>query len=94
MTEPVAPRSVRLWRDGRLALELVERPGPLVSTSAPPPLPGQEPPPHPFATATAFVAEWEGELGGLLRAAPDLDAFLAAVEPLGYTVEDTGATGA
>jgi hypothetical protein len=88
MTDPAAPRHIRLWREGRLALELLGRPGPLVSTSAPPPLPGQAPPPHPFATATAFVAEWEGELGTLLRGSPDLDAFLAAVGPLGYTVEE------
>jgi hypothetical protein len=90
MTEPDAPRQLRLWRDGRLALELVDRPGPLVSTSAPPPLPGQAPPDHPFATATAFVAEWEGELGALLRATPDLEAFLAAVTSLGYTIEEVG----
>lgn len=88
MTELDAPRQLRLWRDGRLALELVDRPGPLVSTSAPPPLPGQAPPDHPFATATAFVAEWEGELGALLRGSPDLDAFLAAVTRLGYTIEE------
>ena len=97
MTDPVhviGPRRYRLWRDGRLALELADRPGPLVSTSAPPPLPGQEPPLHPFATATAFVAEWEGELGTLLRGSPDLDAFLAAVTPLGYTVEELGAADA
>jgi len=90
MTEPAAPRSLRLWRDGRLALELVDRPGPLVSTSAPPPVPGQEPPSHPFATATAFVAEWEGELGTLLRGSPDLATFLADVAPLGYTIEEVG----
>ncbi len=90
MTDPAAPRRFRLWRDGRLALELIDRPGPLVSTSAPPPVPGQAPPPHPFATATAFVAEWEGELGTLLRGSLDLEAFLAAVAPLGYTVEEVG----
>lgn len=81
-------RHIRLWREGRLALELVERPGPLVSTSAPPPLPGQVPAPHPWATASAFVAEWEGRLGMQLRAAPDLPAFLEAVEADGYTVEE------
>lgn len=91
MTDPATPRRFRLCRDGRLALELTDRPGPLVSTSAPPPLPGQAPPPHPFATATAFVAEWEGELGALLRESPDLDAFFAAVGALGYTIEELGA---
>lgn len=88
MTEPAPPRRVRLHRDGRLALDLTATPGPLVSVSAPPPPPGQEPPSHPFATATAFVAEWEGELGRLLREASDLDAFLIAVTDLGYEVEE------
>lgn len=88
MTGSPAPRRIRLWRDGRLALDLTAEPGILVSTSAPPPLPGQGPPTHPWATATAYVAEWEGQLGTLLRAAPDLDSFVAAVEAEGYTVED------
>ena len=93
MIEPSAPRRFRLWREGRLALELTEEPGILVSTSAPPPLPGQGPVIHPFATATAHVAEWEGELGIRLREASDLDAFLAAVAPLGYSVEEVISPG-
>ena len=93
MTGPSAPRRYRLWRDGRLALDLVAEPGILVSTSAPPPLPGRGPATHPFATATAYVAEWEGELGTLLREASDLDAFLAAVTQLGYSVEEVGSPG-
>ena len=88
MSEPAAPRRYRLWREGRLALELTDQPGILVSTSAPPPIPGQGPVTHPFATATAHVAEWEGQLGTLLREAADLDEFLAAVGVLGYTVEE------
>ncbi len=88
MTGNPAPRHIRLWREGRLALDLIEVPGILVSTSAPPPLPGQGPDVHPFATATAYVAEWEGELGSLLRTAADLDAFLAAAVPLGYVIEE------
>jgi hypothetical protein len=86
-----APRHFRLSRDGRLALDVVETPGILVSTSAPPPLPGQAPATHPFATATAYVAEWEGELGEMLRAAPDLDAFLAVASARGYAVEEVAA---
>lgn len=82
-----APRRFRLTRDGRLALDVTETPGILVSTSAPPPLPGRPPATHPFATATAYVAEWEGELGAMLREAPDLDAFLAVAAARGYTVE-------
>jgi hypothetical protein len=92
MTEAPAPRRIRLWRDGRLALELTGEPGIMVSTSAPPPLPGRGPVTHPFATATAHVAEWEGELGVLLREAPDLDAFLAAAASRGYEVEEVEAS--
>ena len=91
MTAPDAPRRYRLFRDGRLALEVVDEPGILVSTSAPPPLPGQSPVMHPFATATAYVAEWEGELGGLLRGAPDLDSFLDEAASRGYEVEEVPA---
>jgi len=93
MTEPSSPRHYRLWREGRLALDLTDTPGILVSTSAPPPLPGRDPATHPFATATAYVAEWEGELGTLLRGAPDLDAFLVGVTSLGYSVEEVGPDG-
>ncbi|OGO58121.1 MAG: hypothetical protein A2V85_04515 [Chloroflexi bacterium RBG_16_72_14] len=88
MTGSSVPRRYRLWRDGRLALELVNEPGILVSTSAPPPIPGRGPVTHPFATATAHVAEWEGQLGTLLREAADLDEFLTEVAVLGYTVEE------
>jgi hypothetical protein len=87
VTVPEAPRRYRLLRDGRVALEVADEPGILVSTSAPPPLPGQGPVTHPFATATAYVAEWEGELGELLRGAPDLDSFLAEAASRGYEVE-------
>ncbi|WP_127794309.1 hypothetical protein [Agromyces sp. LHK192] len=80
-------RSFRLFRDDRLVLEVRDEPGILVSVSAPPPLPGTGPVTHPFATATFHSAQDEGELGGLLRGASDLDAFLAAAEAAGYRVE-------
>jgi hypothetical protein len=80
------PRTYQLWRDGRLALQVTDRPGILVSTSAPPPLPGQGPVTHPFATASAYVPEWEGELGAWLREATDLDAFLERAAAAGYAV--------
>lgn len=46
-----------------------------------------EPVTHPFATATFHLAEYEGELGALLREASDLHAFLDAAERSGYAVE-------
>ncbi|UOE42681.1 hypothetical protein [Agromyces larvae] len=88
--EPSGPRSYRLFRGDRLVLELRGEPGILVSTSAPPPLPGAGPVTHPFATATFHTAETEGELGALLRGASDLDAFLVAAEQAGYRVERVG----
>lgn len=84
-----ARRHFELWRDGRLALRVRDGAGPMVSTSAPPPLPGRGPVLHPFATATAYVAEWEGQLGSLLRAAPSLDAYLEEAAALGYEVRPT-----
>ena len=80
------PRQFRLYRDGRLALDIRNEPGILVSTSAPPPLPGHEPATHPFATGTAYVAEWEGELGTMLRAATSMEDFLEAARAAGYEV--------
>lgn len=78
----------RLYRDDDLVLELQDEPGILISTSAPPPLPGQGPVTHPFATATFHTPETEGELGTMLRGAPDLDAFLEAARSAGYRVEE------
>lgn len=62
-------------------------PGVLDSTSPPSPLPRAAPVTHPFATATFHLAEYEGELGALLREASDLHAFLDAAERSGYAVE-------
>jgi hypothetical protein len=84
--EPATPRRFRLYREGRLALEIRDQPGIMVSTSAPPPLPGRGPVTHPFATATAYVAEWEGQLGAMLRGAPSFDAFLDEVAAAGYEI--------
>ena len=79
--------SYQLFRDEVLVLDITGRPGILVSTSAPPPLPGEGPVTHPFATATFRTAETEGELGAMLRAAPDLESFLDAARTAGYQVE-------
>ncbi|GGY74977.1 hypothetical protein ASD97_34365 [Streptomyces sp. Root63] len=80
-------RSYRLLQGERLALEIRGEPGVLVSTSAPPPLPGTPPVTHPFATANFRLAEAEGELGALLRESSDTDAFLEAADRAGYRIE-------
>lgn len=86
-SEAVSIRRYHVFARDRLAVEVTGRPGILVSTSVPPPLPGAAPVTHPFATASFRMAENEGELGLLLRNAPDLDAFLAAARSAGYRVE-------
>lgn len=87
MTSPETAPRFRIWADGQVALELTASPGALVSTSTPPPMPGQPAPFHPWATAAFRRPEHEGILGRLLREAPDLEAYLAAVTSAGYTVE-------
>ncbi len=88
---PVVPgeeRHLRVFRDDRQVLDLIGRPGILVSLSAPPPRPGEPPVTHPFATATFMTAETEGELGQLLRGADTLDAFVDGTLRAGYRVEE------
>ncbi|MGW6943856.1 hypothetical protein ACWGF3_33280 [Streptomyces xanthophaeus] len=96
MTAPGATRSYRLLRGERVVLEIRGEPGLLVSTSLPPPVAGDPPVMHAFATASFHMAEAEGELGALLRESPDLDAFLEAADRTGYRVEsiDTARTEA
>lgn len=76
-----------VWHGDRLAVRGRAVPGVLASTSAPPPLPGTPPVTHPFATATFFEAETEGQLGALLRSASDLDGFFEAAAAAGYRVD-------
>ncbi|WP_139416354.1 hypothetical protein [Agromyces laixinhei] len=87
MTRLEAPRRYKVFAGDQLALDLRGESGLLVSTSAPPPLPGVAPVTHPFATAVFRMAENEGELGELLREAADLDSFLDLVRARGYRVE-------
>ena len=87
---PETPRHIRVYRGDQLVLDLWDRPGILVSVSAPPPRPGQGPVTHPFASATFMTPETEGELGEALRDAETLDGFLATIRGLGYAVEIEG----
>ena len=82
------PRHILVYRDDRLVLDVVGRPGPLVSLSAPPPVPGSEPVTHPFATATFMTPETEGELGEHLRCNDTLEAFIEDIRRHGYRVEE------
>jgi len=83
------PRKFRVYKGDVLELEIIDRPGPLVSTSAPPPVPGAPPPPdHPFLSATAFVATDEGELRKVLDESKSLDEFLTKLRARGLRVVD------
>jgi hypothetical protein len=72
--------------DDVAVLQIVDEPGPLISTSAPPPLPGQEPPPHQFLTATALVATEEHRLRQILLESTSTDDYLERLRAGGYTV--------
>ncbi len=83
------PRRFKVYKGDVLELEIVDRPGLLMSNSAPPPVPGSPPPPlHPFLSATAFVATDEGELRKLLDASSSLEEFLGKLRAKGLRVEE------
>ena len=88
-----SPRHILVYRDDRRVLDLLGRPGALVSLSGPPPIPGSEPVTHRFASATFLTPETEGELGELLRGAGTLDEFLDAIRQHGYRVEEAPGSG-
>jgi len=77
----------QLFRGDELVLELRDEPGVLISVAAPPPLPGQAPVTHPFATAAFFQPAHDGELVPMLNNAPDLESFLETARGAGYRVE-------
>jgi hypothetical protein len=84
----VTARKLDVFRDGTLVLTVRGEPGPLVSVSAPPPLPGEELPAHPFLSASAYVPEYEDELRRALDASADLDDYVARLRAAGYRVAE------
>ncbi len=86
MLARVARRRVRcfcIYRRGRLALRVEDRPGTLHSTAAPGP---EGPPAHPFVHAQAYDTLSEDELGRLLRQSSSFDEYLRALVAAGYDV--------
>jgi hypothetical protein len=77
-----------VFRDGELVLDGRGVPGPLVSVSAPLPLPGETLPFHPFLTASAYRPEHEAELRRELDASADLDEYVGRLRALGYLVSE------
>ncbi len=82
-------RHFLVYRDDTLVLDLWDRPGALVSISAPPPRPGDDPITHPFASASFMTPDTEGELGECLRTSESLDMFLDEIVRRGYRVEES-----
>lgn len=86
MLARVARRRVRcfcIYRRGRLALRVEDRPGTLHSTAAPGP---EGPPAHPFIHAQAYDALSEDELGRLLHHSSSFDEYVGALVAAGYDV--------
>jgi hypothetical protein len=80
------PKRYLVYRDDRLALEIIAEPGPLVSRSAPPPQPGEGPILHPFLSATAYDPENEGALRDVLERSASLDEYLARLREMGFRI--------
>ena len=93
-TPPPAPRTWVVWAGELRLIEISNRPGPIVDSTAPPPPPSDAGPipPHPFLTAGCggdpLLCSRAGEL---LRASRSLDEFLAALAAEGWRVEETTA---
>ncbi|MGZ3477390.1 MAG: hypothetical protein ACXWUG_28370 [Polyangiales bacterium] len=80
-------KKFKIYRGETLELDVTDTPGPLVSTSAPPPVPGSPPPkPHPFLSASAYVAADEGALRALLDESHSTAEFLDKLRARGYRV--------
>lgn len=82
--EPPAPRRYQVLKNGQLVLEVVDVPGPLVSTAILPP--GMQPVQHPFLTATARAAFEESALREILDRSTTFDDFLRRLTEGGYVV--------
>lgn len=82
------PRRWYIFKGETRVAEVRDAPGPIVSASAPPPLPGEEPMMHEFLSLSAFDPRTEGELGSMARAAADVSGYLDCLRDNGYRVED------
>lgn len=77
-------RHYEVWRDGHAVLSFSTRPGHVGSTAIAPP--GFSPTTHPFLTARAHDAFYEGELAELMRQAESVDDFISRLERAGFEV--------
>jgi hypothetical protein len=91
--EPEPERHWVVWADDIRLLEISNRPGAIIDTTAPPPppVPGAPPPqPHPFLGAACGGDPLLcSRAGVILRASTSLEGFLAALAAEGWRVEET-----
>jgi hypothetical protein len=91
--EPEPERHWVVWADDIRLLEISNRPGAIIDTTAPPPppVPGAPPPqPHPFLGAACGGDPLLcSRAGVILRASTSLEEFLAALAAEGWRVEET-----
>lgn len=76
--------SWEVLKNGQPVLLLKNEPGPLTSTAAPPP--GQEPPRHPFLTASALDPIEENALRETLDKSRSFEEFVSLLKAQGYTL--------
>ena len=79
------PASYLVFRGDRPVLEVIDRPGPLVSTALLPA--GASPTRHPFLSASALAPSEEHELRTILDGSSSTADFLKNLERAGYRVE-------
>ena len=89
---PARERRWKVYADDMPLLDISDTPGLIVDAHAPPPLPGQVPPKHPFLSASCFGDVMLcSQAGTLLRASKSLDEFLAKLAAEGFRVEEVAA---
>jgi hypothetical protein len=79
----------RVYENNRLILEFVGELGPLISMTAPPPLPEQPLVRHPFVTAVAQFPGREELLRSKLDKSSNVEEFLVAIKGLGMKVVES-----
>ncbi len=75
-----------VFKGDQVVLDVTDRPGPLISKTAPPPPSGTGPRMHPFLSATAYVPEHEQLLLQVLADSRSLAEYLAKLQAHGYRI--------
>jgi hypothetical protein len=82
-----APRAWDIQKDAT-QLHIVDKPGTIVDSTAPPPLPGQPLAQHPFLSGSCFGDPLGcSKAGDILRQSTSTDDYIARLTKAGYTVK-------